>query len=519
MINDFSKLPYTDRFLAHLESLNEFVTPRALLRYQAEIVQTGGFSLPSPWTGQPLRPVDCFIANISPLGFGDIVIAYRLECEHTLWLISGTVKDGFPINEVYVPAWDSSPWDLYPEAGHRHVAVRAQLRQVPDCSARESATNNAGERPAAPPAILLGHPNFAHTIWNELPGLAVLEGLGARGCEGLGARGCEGLEVMSLCQPILAYEEAFASLGFPHRPVRDVTTLLGLQPRLFTRVGSTQVSEALRRKLVAALRRCRNRVVTSPLERQLEGCYPVVWLSVRLDSRTALNQEDLIMTLVRAVAAVHPGAGFILDGFAFPDDFDNPVYMQPGGAQVEGSRLGLAGRCITSLGEMLAAREREITPYITHLQQLLAGRVRAPIISTSGLRMTDATYLGSLADYYICHAGTLQHKIGWVYNGQGIVHSNTVGVGAGAARWMARQVENGVQPSLIDQSLVSNLDSIRSLNQVDRNRDYQFVDVKAAVSQVLDDLAARLPPATLARHARPTGFRSPTSANLGRPGR
>lgn len=495
MTSQFSKLPYYDPLCTQLQSLNEFVSPRAVRRYQLEIVLKGSYTLPSPWTGQLLQPLDCYIANISPLGFGDILIAYRFRCEYTFWLISGIVKDGFPINEVFVPAWDCSPWSLFPEQGcERNAVVREQLRQLDD-------TLKESQPPNKPPVLLLGHPNFAHNLWNELPGLAALEEMSAPGCEGL--------EIITLYQPILSIEQGFASLGWPHRPIGDVTALWGRQSRIFTRIGATQVSTSLRQKLATSVQRCHDRGVTEPVRQQLQGCFPVVWVTARLDSRTALNQQDMILALVRAIAGAYPRAGFILDGFAYPDDFDNPVYMQHSGTCQQGRRHGEMVDSDPSLGESLVAREHEITPYIARLQQILAHQVCNPVVSTSGLRITDTIFLGGLADYYVCHAGSLQHKIGWTHNSMGIVHSNTTGLGRGAARWMARQVENGVEPVLIDSSLVADLNSIRSINQVERNRDYQFVDIPGVVSQILKDMARRLPDKVLeAPVVRPPGSRS-----------
>ena len=475
LTSNFEQLPYVERFLSHLETMNEFLSPRAILRYQLEILQTGGFALPSPWTGKLLRPVDCYVANNSPLGFGDIVIAYRLQCEETVWVIAGIVKEGFPINEVFIPALDVSPWYLHPDTEALNENMRGHLRFVDD---------PGRQGPAEAPVLLLGHPNFAHTIWNELPGLAALR-LFKTEC-------VDNLQVMTLCQPILDYEEEFSDLGFEHCTVRDVTDVLGLQPRVFTRIGSTQVTELLRTTLLKSLRRGRNSSITCAVERQLEHRNPVVWVSVRLDSRTASNQEEFVVAAITAIAAHYPAAAFILDGFSFPNDFDNPIYRQSCGAQIDGATLGIQAGSVSSLGEMLAAREREVSAYIVGLQQALTRKFRNPVVSTSGLNMTDATYIGSLAHYYVCHAGTLQHKIGWVHNSAGIVHSNTEGVGAGAAGWMAKQVENGLLPAVIDQSLIHNLSSIRSLNQVERNRDYQIADVTAAVSQVMNGLAQRM---------------------------
>lgn len=476
---------------AGLESLNAFLAPRAVRRYQRDILQDGRFSLPSPWTGEAIEPVDCLIANKSPLGFGDLVIAYRFRCRGTLWLVSGIVKDGFPIHEVYCPELGESLWELQPGLAAQNDIIRAQLGPLSDPMGGsplegfplEGSPIEGAPRP--PPVLLQGHPNFAHNMWNELAGLAALETLGPR--FRVGAR------VASLCQPIQSFEALFGGLGLPCRPVRELGEVLGRRRALYTRVGATQLSRRFRERLRGAIRRGRDRRATGASERLLANCSPVVWLSVRLDARTPLNQEAFLTTLVRQVVARYPRAGFVLDGFAFPDDFDNPIYRSGSDARVDLAHLGVPCGELGNLRQWLAYRERDITRYIAHFGRELFHRVGRPMVSASGLTLTNAIYLAGLADYYVCHAGTLQHKIGWVHNTPGIVHSNTEGVQGFAARWMARQLEGGRAPSLLAPTLVYNRDSIRAINRVERNRDYTIADIDGAVTQVLEDMGRQLP--------------------------
>jgi len=68
------------------------------------------------------------------------------------------------------------------------------------------------------------------------------------------------------------------------------------------------------------------------------------------------------------------------------------------------------------------------------------------------------------------------------------VHTNRAGLQPGAARWLADQLENGLEPSLVAPESVEDLDSIRSPNQVERNRDYHFIDIAAVVAAILADV-------------------------------
>ena len=73
-----------------------------------------------------------------------------------------------------------------------------------------------------------------------------------------------------------------------------------------------------------------------------------------------------------------------------------------------------------------------------------------------------------------------------------MVHANTVGLQAGAASWLADQLQGGLVPTLIAQHLVADLETIRSKNQVSRNCDYHFLDVDAVVDEILVDIAENL---------------------------
>ncbi|MFV0277710.1 MAG: hypothetical protein ACK5HY_11060 [Parahaliea sp.] len=477
-------MPYLRCLTDRLESLNTFLATRALRCYQREILTTGQLTLPSPWTGREVSVDGCFVANISPLGFGNIVIAYRLPCERTLWLFCGVVCEGFPLHALWCPATDETLWDMLPGEFASYAPLRQALREI-----AASLPAAGGAAVTEQPGLLLGHPNFAHFIWNELPGLFAL-------CSMQTAPPADA-EILLLCEPLAALEEVPVVAGMPVSRVHALAPLLGWHARLLCRVGATRISRSLRRQLVTAARRNLNAGPVVSLGSRLKDCWPVIWLSLRNDARTACNQEDFIVALVEQVACSYPRAGFILDGFNYPDDFSSPIYTQSGVAGMSNDFAAPGIDKATSLAQSLSARERDISRFIRALGDRLAASGR-PLASTSGLRMSEAIALASMADYYVCHAGTLQHKIGWIYNTPGIIHSNTEGIHPAAARWVVNQVEGGVEPALVEQKLVEDLDSIRTFARVPRNRDYRFTDVAAVVRQVLADMSRQLvPPARL----------------------
>ena len=115
-----------------------------------------------------------------------------------------------------------------------------------------------------------------------------------------------------------------------------------------------------------------------------------------------------------------------------------------------------------------------------------------PLVSASSCNLAEAITLAGMADYYVCHTGTLQHKVAWLHNTPGIVHTNRVGLQPAAAAWLADQVEGGRPPALLAPERVEDLATIRTRNQVARNRDYRFIDIPGVVSDILTDIGRTL---------------------------
>ncbi len=481
MTNCIESLDFYDQFAADLQALNAFVYPRVLREYQNRIIETGQLQLTCPWSGQLRGLSACHVFNVSPVGFGDLVIAYRLEGTQPLWLLSGIVREGFPIHEALLAGADGqgqgkSIWRYFNDEIASLAGVRRQLCQL------EQAEGGLLLRAVleAEPLVLLGHPNFAHVMWNELPALMTI----AEKPNWPAHMG----RITLLYEPLKVVEDillrASVDVSYLDRP----EDFLGPQPGLVVRIGATQVSYRLRSKLLENMGESLDTAPLQPLVARLQGRSPVIWISVRLDARTASNQEDFLVLLAKAIAGLYPRAGIILDGFSFPDDIERSIYSEHDG----GDAFQEPGEAC--LADMFDARERGISAYIDHLlMKLEHSNLDLPAITTSGLRMTEAIALGDLADYYITHAGTLQHKIAWTHNIPGIVHSNPSGLRPQVARWKGNQVEGGMPPSLIDDSYVTGLDSIRTLAKVERNRDYEFTHLAAVVDQVVRDMAVKLP--------------------------
>ena len=456
-----------------IEQANAFVSARILRSYQRDIALKGGFSLCSPFDGKPVSAAACHIFNLGDAAHGNLGIAYRFAGPRPLWLLASSVKDGFPLTEAYLPTEDTSIWSLDENLTALHGPWKSALRRL-ELGGRSWPYS----RPAHQPTVLVGHPNFAHHLWNELPALWACRALAEE--EGLPAP-----RVQAIYEPLLPVTRLLPHSAPPVARVSTFGEVTGVHDRLVTRLGSTRVTASLRARVLASLPdEATGRPSFVDSQERLTNCSPVFWLSVRVDARTADNQEDFLLSLVPALASAHPRCGFIIDGFSYPADFSHGIYRQ--GEPDAGSESQGEGRGF--LGSAMRVRERAVGAAIDALTRQLEQRCDNPLVVVSGRDLPEAIALAGRADYYICHAGTLQHKVAWLHNIPGMVHANRVGLRPGAARWLADQLENGRAPSLVSPEAVDDLDTIRTANQVERNRDYHFIDIPGVVAAILADV-------------------------------
>jgi hypothetical protein len=473
------ELRYLERLAGSLDPANAFVLDHALRTYQRDIIERGCFSVISPVDGEFVSPSICHVINNGDAAFGNIGIAYRLPGEEGIWLLADSVKDGFPLTEAVHAPSGGSLWSLNEAYGREHEPWKARLRALE----QGSHWSNFPSADRDQPTLLVGHPNFAHHLWNELSGLYLYAR--ERG------RAPGSLRIQYTYQPLVPLAEFFTGFASEWAGVDSLETLPGFQEGMVTRLGSTRVPTGLREEVIQWVASRRNPKATNVATAALQDGQPVIWVSLRLDARTLDNQEQFLDSLVHAIVERYPAAAFIFDGFSYPADFGSAIYSQPQEAGSRGVLKRLLPRGEGYVAGRMREREKEITGYVERFRKKLAKRIANPVISVSGMSLVDSLYMARLADYYVCHAGTLQHKVAWIYNIPGLVHSNTAGVGKGTGRWLARQLEDGVQPAVLGPEHVTDLATIRTGNRVPRNRDYHVIDIERAVQEIVRDLGEK----------------------------
>jgi hypothetical protein len=198
---------------------------------------------------------------------------------------------------------------------------------------------------------------------------------------------------------------------------------------------------------------------------------PMFWLSIRTRNRTADNQTDALVAISRELMLAYPTACVVLDGHSVAADFEtNPSYDRPGTLAIIAADQAVADEVIGRLRADGAVGEAN------------------DVVSLVGCDILDSIGVASLADMYFCHHGTVQHKIGWLTDVPGIVHSNRRTLALQPARWVAAQVEDGVEPTYVDASLIEDEAPPAGLTEVDdslRLECYRFVDIGRLAQMVV----------------------------------
>jgi hypothetical protein len=129
----------------------------------------------------------------------------------------------------------------------------------------------------------------------------------------------------------------------------------------------------------------------------LAGGWPRIWISVRHGSRTPDNHADFLLAVVRRIFHSFPLASIVFDGFSFPVGFlSDPRTLASRESFM--ARATLDGRFIDFVCGRIAEE--------------FGSNVQSRLCATSGLDIVEAIAVAACCNYYVCHSGTLQHKIG-----------------------------------------------------------------------------------------------------------
>ncbi|MEJ8572064.1 hypothetical protein [Microbaculum marinum] len=435
-----------ERLTSQTVRLNEYLGRRQVRRYQRDIWEKGRFELILDGADAVrLTFVRSILVARNELWYG----AIAAETGEEWWLLTGAIAEAYPILAVVRFSEAGNAGELTRLTDFKSASpevLKAKLQRFIACRHGSEIDWSA----ALSPELAIGHVNFAHLAWNEIPALEYLLTEADR------AAACSSVRVEH--QPLGQLQELFPELAdFSVEPV-DEGQNLNRPDRFMFRVAGSLFTDSAKQRI----------------RRRVEGGRPspkigaflaevrrrqafVVWITVRTKNRTALNQADFIRKLVMALLQ-RPGETLIvLHGFSPPLDY--------GSAHARQKNWSLRVK-----ESMLRMRD-----YIEDVVSELSPEVRNNIFIAGEYDIVETIHLAKCASYYVAQPGTAQHIVGWFWETPGVILAP-----AQADRirdWYLHVNESGRAADIVDGNHFELIES--ESGKYDRNSLYRICDTDA----------------------------------------
>ena len=443
-------LPHLKAFLSDIERTQSDKDERFCRRYQREALARGGLELVSPFTGEPALATHSFA--VASKKFFCFAETGKSGKEAAWFVASSRVHLGFPLAALFLPAENRL---LTWEPGGKRAVGAPHLELLASAVAQEEL---ALHLPGGRPVITMGNLNFAHHLWNELAALETLVQSGLPRADTAILVQRETLGPLEQIFPELKNTTIYRAGA--NRPPDGVR-----RGALFVNIGSSLIRRSMRRRIVGFALHNASPVARGMIAALKRSGGPVFWISVRTGNRTLVNQQETFVQLVRGLFGEHQCCAIVFDGFSLPEDW-------------EGAESGMQNFYWNTVGQV-----REETEAI--VETVKSGVKLAPtqaIASTNGMGLLDTIAIAQSATAYLCHEGTIQHKIGWTANIPGLVHGLRKAFGD-LGLWHSEKLEDGIVPRTVPKAFFRNF----ALEGGDRkSRNYRCIDQEGFTRFVSD---------------------------------
>lgn len=315
---------------------------------------------------------------------------------------------------------------------------------------------------AAPPVSIPriavhGFQHLMHMMWNQLPALDTLSGTSLPDAFAIAVH-CEPFGPTAALFPELA--PILRSVRYEDMPAENARNGLVLGLGSWTITPSTQ--DRVRR---VALQQA-SPGVAEQCDRFKGSHHPVFWISVKPPKRTMLDQAETLAALIRALRTDYPASGFILDGASLPWDFPRNGNYPPWFHAVCDSAVTGSAAVIEAV--------------TVRLDTLL----RPHVVALNNLSACDEVVWGEAANFYVCHGGTMQNKIGWIHHVPGFTHSNHSFLKSN--RTMPPPVLNGPPCFYASEALIvdDKPEEYSALELARKDQNYRFTSIPALIAEI-----------------------------------
>ena len=383
--------------------------------FQLDAFSAGGVAAICPFSGVLLR------ASRSILAAEGNPIFYRFESREVFYLSVGRPGIGFGKLYLYFPRFqaivllrDRCFWHGRGEVDRLRAHMIACCRDlIPYLQTQQTPVVCA----------LIDSTHFAHHLWNGLTGVDKVLSSGY-------ATYVDKLIVSA--EPLGPIDRIWSALDCTRIERLQFPELLR-QPLvrnwLLIRPGDNSISEQVVKGVCDVADTLCPAEVKDEAQRLRQDCWPILWVTIRTGNRTWVSQCSGIPDIVNDLRKTFPKIGLIIDGFCTP--YDRPAIDHQEQERVIKEEMA----CVESIRERLSEG--------------------IPLRINVGKPLHESILFAMITDCYLAHHGSLQHKIGWIANCPGVVHSNSDDLRGNFGKHRAvRARENSVVPEYLDPEAI-----------------------------------------------------------------
>jgi hypothetical protein len=390
--------------------------------FQLAALRDGALYAFSPFSGERLKSRHSLLANLN-------TIFYRFEGQQVFYVAIAGIGYGFQKCALYLPKWEllltvGADWTIEIDD-----VIELKARMVNGAGLCLNYLANSDARPRKT-AVCFGYYHFAHHLWNELSGIHRIQSNG----------------LIKYVDKWLALREPLGPITeiFPEIPASKVEKQNNTAQLFETivregyfavRIGGIFIpKELMRRVNTVAQKRC-NPATVAKIAEAKKNHTPLLWVGIRIGTRAWANQVDGISELLIAVQERYPKLGVIFDGFSVPADKseNDPEYT---------SVIQLENDVVAAIEERLD-RQTGTKPALFNI---------------IGASVFDATVWANAIDFYVSPYGTVQHKVGWMANKPGVIHTNQTLL-KNPAKYIWAAIDGAIRPRYLNLSAVEDVRS------------------------------------------------------------
>jgi len=382
--------------------------------FQDDVIKKGFLESVCPYSGNPVLSNESYFVQS-----GNSFICYLFKSTQPFFVLIGDVWNEiigyyFPMEEIFIPITTNRL---------KIEDIICKLKSLITYNRLHSNTKLNNKKKC----IIIRNKHFAHHLWNELSALDriikkklhqfvdvvyVLE-------QPLGA----------ICEIFDEIKDKVSNVSFEHKKNFEEELIQNNYQVL--PLGDAFIPKDLILKLKSRFNETVGNLVNEEINEFNKKSDFKLWISFRFGSKTWDKQVEGYLDLIKFVRQKYPKLGVIIDGFSLSFNYTHDKKL-----------IFIMNQELMLINEL---KDQLIDLNIPH--KILTGR-----------RIDEAVKWGEIADYYIVHEGTIQHKIAWFNDCPGYVHANEKHLEADYnERPGVWEREDMIPPVYIDSSIVNDI--------------------------------------------------------------